>query len=104
MGIYDFMGSSAPFGLRGTITFEQDMDVVRVLTTTYANSADRSLKGEATIVGDTLTIDLVPVNGQMDFSAACVFVFSADRATFEVQFDDTNGDNGPLGSYVGQRR
>ncbi len=103
-GTYLYVGSSGAFPLRGLITFEQDVDTVRVLSTTYFNALDRSLKGEATLAGDTLTIRLVPVNGDTDFHADCTFVFSADRNTFIVQFADTNGDNGPLGSYRGTRQ
>ncbi|NJN14359.1 MAG: hypothetical protein HC813_01560 [Planctomycetes bacterium] len=100
-GVYNYSGTGPAFGLRGTITFEQVGDLVRVLNTVYFNALDRSLKGEATLVGDTLDIRLVPVNGDTNFSADCTFVFSADRRTWQVQFNDTNGDNGPLGSYTG---
>ncbi len=103
-GVYIYSGNSGAFPLRGLITFEQDGDTVRVLSTTYFNALDRSLKGETTIVGDTVTIRLVPVNGDTDFHADCTFVFSTDRNTFQVQFADTNGDNGPLGSYRGTRQ
>jgi len=103
-GTYLYVGSSGAFPLRGLITFEQDNDTVRVLSTTYFNALDRSLKGETTLVGDTVTIRLVPVNGDTDFHADCTFVFSADRNTFDVQFADTNGDAGPFGSYRGTRQ
>jgi len=101
-GIYRYEGDS-PFLLRGTITFEQDGDTVRVTRVTYENSADRPLVGEGTLHGNRLDIGLVPENGDPDYHAQVSFLFGADGATFCVEFADTNGDTGPMGTYTGRR-
>ena len=91
------------FLLRGTITFEQDGTRVRVTDTTYENAFDRALEGEGTLEGNRLLITLVPRNGETDYSAEVLFLFGDEGATFCVEFDDTNGDAGPMGTYRGER-
>ncbi|MGH7162737.1 MAG: hypothetical protein ACREID_04575 [Planctomycetota bacterium] len=102
-GTYAYQGTAPEFSLRGTIAFEQVGDVVRVVEVVYDNSGDRPLIGEATLEGDRLEISLVPENGDTDFRADVTFVFNEDRSSFQVEFADTNGDTGGLGSYVGTR-
>ncbi len=95
--------STTGYFLRGTITFEQTGNTVRVTGTTYDNANDRELEGEGTITGNRLDIALVPINGDNDYTADVTFLFSADGNRFCCAFDDTNGDVGPLGSYEGVR-
>jgi hypothetical protein len=102
-GTFRYQGSAVEFLLRGSITFEQEDDRVRVVEVTYDNSNDRALVGEGVLHENVLDIVLVPENGDTDFEADCKFVFSADGSRFDVEFSDTNGDAGPLGSYVGNR-
>ncbi|GMU23325.1 MAG: hypothetical protein AMXMBFR13_34040 [Phycisphaerae bacterium] len=101
-GIYRYGGDS-PRLLTGTITFEQEGDVVRVLDTTYDLTADRRLEGTAVLRGNRLTIQLVPRNGDEDYTADVTFLFSDDGTEFCVEFSDTNGDAGPMGTYKGVR-
>jgi len=103
-GTFRYQGGASGFFLRGSITFEQEDDTVRVVEVTYDNSNDRQLVGEGELDLNVLDIVLVPENGDTDFEADCKFVFSADGSRFDVEFSDTNGDNGPLGSYVGTRQ
>ena len=103
-GAYDFFGSGPQFGLFGTITFQQTGNTVQVVSTTYANSNDRTLMGVAQLAGNRLDIELVPVNGDTDFAAQVTFLFTSDSEGFTVSFSDTNGDTGTLGSYQGTRR
>ncbi len=103
-GTFRYSGRSF-LSLRGTITFTQEGDQVRVTGATYDNSGDRDLVGgPAPIVGDTLNIVLVPKNGDPDYRADIKFVFTADGSQFSVQYSDTNGDAGDLGSYRGTRQ
>jgi hypothetical protein len=103
-GTFRYQGGATGFFLRGTITFEQEDDTVRVVEVTYDNANDRRLVGEADLHDNVLDIVLVPENGDTDFEADCKFVFSADGSRFDVEFSDTNGDAGPLGSYTGTRQ
>lgn len=103
-GTFRYQGGATGYFLRGTIAFEQEDDTVRVVSVTYDNSNDRALVGEAVLDGNVLDIVLVPENGDTDFEADCKFVFSADGSRFDVEFSDTNGDAGPLGSYTGTRQ
>ena len=103
-GTFRYQGGATGFFLRGSITFEQEDSTVRIVEVTYDNANDRPLVGEAALDGNVLDIVLVPDNGDTDFEADCKFVFSADGSRFDVEFSDTNGDNGPLGSYVGTRQ
>ena len=103
-GTYDYSGNLPPFSLFGTITFQQAGDAVQVVSTTYGNSNDRALMGQAAIVGNRLDIVLVPVNGDTNFSANVTFLFTEDGERFVVSFSDTNGDMGSIGSYEGERR
>ena len=103
-GTFRYQGGASGFFLRGSITFEQEDSTVRVVEVTYDNSNDRQLVGEGELDLNVLDIALVPENGDTDFEADCKFVFSADGSRFDVEFSDTNGDNGPLGSYVGTRQ
>jgi hypothetical protein len=102
-GTYTYRGASG-FFLRGTITFVQSGMTVTCTGTTYANANDRELEGQATLVGNRLDIHLVPINGDPDYSADVTFLFSPDGNEFCCAFDDTNGDTGPMGSYVGERQ
>lgn len=101
-GIYRYGGDS-PRLLSGTITFEQEGEVVRVLDTTYDLTADRRLEGTAVLRGNRLTIQLVPRNGDTDYTADVTFLFSDGGDEFCVEFSDTNGDAGPMGTYKGVR-
>jgi hypothetical protein len=103
-GVYRYQGDRSPFLLRGTITFEQTGDMVRVVDTTYDNANDRALEGLGTLVDNRLDIVLVPINGDLDYQAEITFLFSPDGATFCCGFSDTNDDAGPLGSYFGERQ
>ena len=89
--------------LSGTITFTQDGDTVRVVDTTYDFAQDRALEGEAQLEGNKLVIRLVPKNGDTDYIADIIFLFSEDGSEFCVEFSDTNDDTGALGSFVGAR-
>jgi hypothetical protein len=102
-GTYQFVGE-VPNTMKGTITFEQEGDLVRVTGTKYENNASRELKGEATIKGTRLEIVLVPINDDPTYEAEVLFIFSEDGDTFEVSFMDTNGDEGDMGSYTGVRQ
>jgi hypothetical protein len=77
--------------------------VVRITDTTYENSSDRRLEGEATLQGNRLDIQLVPQNGDTNYRADVLFLFSEDGNEFCVEFSDTNGDAGELGTYRGTR-
>ena len=101
-GIFEYSGVFQ-FLLRGTITLEQEGATVRVTDTTYENAFDRALEGEGTLEGNRLGITLVPKNGETDYSAEVIFLFGEDGETFCVEFDDTNGDAGPMGTYRGRR-
>lgn len=102
-GTFDYIGLDG-FPLSGTIAFEQDGDVVRVVDTTYDVGNDRALMGEGTLVGNVLEITLVPQNGDADYRADVTFVFGSNGLEFCVVFSDTNGDVGDLGSYRGVRQ
>ncbi len=102
-GVYRYASATGYF-LRGTVTFEQTGTTVRCTRTTYDNANDRELMGEATLVGNRLDIRLVPLNGDLDFSADVTFLFSPDGSQWCCSFADTNGDTGPLGSYEGVRQ
>ena len=97
-------GSGLPFRLSGTITFEQDGNMVRVSGSTYDNSTVRSLQSEfAEFSGNRLGLVLTPKNGDTDYRATVGFVFSEDGNQFCVEFTDTNDDHGNPGSFVGRR-
>jgi len=102
-GTYRYVGDKATL-LRGTITFEQQGNFVRVVNTTYDNSSDRALESAFTpLSGNRLDIVLVPRNGDTNYRADVTFIFSEDGNSFCVEFSDTNGDAGPLGTYSGLR-
>ena len=101
-GVFRYAGVR-PFLLTGTITFEQDGSTVSVVDTTYDFTGDRRLEGTGNLIGNRLEVLLVPRNGDPDYSAQVTFVFSADGNTFCVQYADTNGDSGDLGTYHGER-
>ena len=103
-GTYQFVGEEVPNTMTGTITFQQEEDLVRVTGTKYENNPSRELKGEATIKGTRLEIVLVPINDDPTYEAEVLFIFSEDGDTFEVSFTDTNGDEGDMGSYTGVRQ
>ena len=103
-GTYQFVGEELPNTMKGTITFEQEGDLVRVTGTKYENNPSRELKGEATINGTRLEIVLGPINDDPTYEAEVLFIFSEDGDTFEVSFTDTNGDEGDMGSYTGVRQ
>jgi hypothetical protein len=102
-GTYRYTGSPGHF-LRGTITFVQTGPAVACTGTTYENAADRELEGVGVMVGNRLEITLVPINGDLDYTADIVFLFSPDGDEFCCGYSDTNGDTGPLGSYTGVRQ
>jgi hypothetical protein len=100
-GTYRYSGDNL-FLLRGTITFEQQNNMVRVTDTTYENSSDRRLRSEFTALqGNKLVAVLTPINGDTDYRADVTFLFSEDGRRFCVAFSDTNGDTGDMGTYVG---
>lgn len=101
-GTYAYSGMP-PFNLSGTIVFEQEEDMVRVVNTTYDAGNNRALMGEAALEGNELQIALVPLNGDTDYRADVLFRFTIDGKRFCVEFSDTNDDAGPLGSFIGQR-
>lgn len=101
-GVFRYFGER-PLMLSGTITFEQEGNLVRVIDTTYDFSGDRRLMGEAVLQGNRLTIQLVPRNGDTDYRADVTFLFNKDGDEFCVEFSDTNGDTGGMGSYRGYR-
>ena len=104
-GTYWFAGEDAPNTMTGTITFEQEGDLVRVTGTKYENTTGlRELKGEATIHGTRLEMVLVPINDDPTYVAHVLFIFSEDGSVFGVSFSDTNGDKGGMGSYIGVRQ
>ncbi len=100
-GTWRYSGADI-FKLRGTITFEQQGSQVRVTDTTYDNSGDRRLQSEFTpLQGNKLVIVLTPKNGDTDYRADVTFLFRPDGDRFCVEFSDTNGDSGPMGTYTG---
>ncbi len=102
-GTYRYAGDQITYWLRGTISFTQDGNTVQVTGTTYDNAGDRDLVGTGTLLGNYLIIQLVPKNGDDDYIADIEFIFSDDGNTFCVEFSDTNGDAGDMGSYRGLR-
>ena len=93
------------FNLSGTITFEQQDNMVRVTDTTYDFGGLRRLESEfADLRGNELFLTLSPINGDTDYQAAIKFVFGEDGNEFCVEFLDTNSDQGALGSFTGVRR
>jgi hypothetical protein len=98
-GTYRYYGS-----LRGTITLEQAGSTVRLVDTVYDNADDRPLVGAGMLAGNVLEMHMVPENGDTDYEADVRFVFDATGDGFCVEFTDTNGDQGALGSYVGRRQ
>jgi hypothetical protein len=102
-GTYRYSSTTGYF-LRGTITFVQTGTTVQCTGCTYDNANDRELEGVATIVGNRLDITLVPINGDLDYTADVTFLFSPDGNEFCCGFSDTNGDAGPMGSYTGVRQ
>jgi len=103
-GVYRYL--SYEFALRGTITFEQQpgQRAVSVTDTSYDNAMDRALAGMATLQGNRLDITLAPRNGDTNYSAQVMFVFSDGGSRFcLLGFSDTNGDTGGIGSYLGSQ-
>ncbi len=93
------------FHISGTITFEQQDNMVRVTDTTYDFGGLRRLESEfADLRGNELILILNPINGDTDYQAAIKFVFSEDGNEFCVEFVDTNNDQGALGSFAGVRQ
>ncbi len=102
-GTYRYAGDSI-FLLRGTITFVQEGELVHVTGVTYDNSGDRDLVSDPTrLEGNRLGMLLRPKNGDPDYRAIVTFIFTEDGDEFCVEFNDTNGDAGPLGTYRGTR-
>ena len=97
-GTYRYAGA-----LRGTIRLEQTGGTARIVNTTYENANDRPLVGTGSLAGNVFDVRLVPENGDTDYEAEVTFVFAEGGDTFCVEFSDTNGDRGPLGSYTGRR-
>ncbi|MCH7705236.1 MAG: hypothetical protein IIB61_08990, partial [Planctomycetes bacterium] len=93
------------FNLSGTITFEQQDNMVRVTDTTYDSGGLRRLESEfAELRGNELFLTLNPINGDTDYQAAIEFVFSEDGNEFCVEFVDSNSDQGAVGSFTGVRQ
>ncbi len=110
-GVFRYGGSGANaetgggFNLSGTITFEQQDNMVRVTDTTYDFGGLRRLESEfADLRGNELILTLNPINGDTDYQAAIKFVFSEDGSEFCVEFVDSNNDQGALGSFAGVRQ
>ena len=110
-GVFRYAGNGVnadtegSFSLSGTITFEQQDNMVRVTDTTYDSGGLRRLKSEfADLRGNELILTLNPINGDTDYQAAIKFVFSEDGDEFCVEFLDTNNDQGALGSFTGVRQ
>lgn len=101
-GTYRYSGFT-PGYLTGTISFEQEGSTVRIVETTYDFTNNREVIGEATLNGNRLAVELTPSNGDTDYKADVTFIFSEDGRTFCVEFSDTNGDAGDLGSFTGER-
>jgi hypothetical protein len=102
MGVNESGGQG--FVLSGTITFEQEGNMVRVIDTTYDNNILRALESDfVELRGNRLGMLMRPKNGDTTYSAAVNFVFTEDGNEFCVQFEDTNGDMGDKGSFVGTR-
>jgi hypothetical protein len=75
------------------------------VNTSYDNSSDRALESAFTpLHGNRLDIVLTPRNGDTNYRADVTFIFSDDGDTFCVEFSDTNGDTGGMGSYRGVRQ
>ena len=94
-------GPGAGF-LSGSITFDQVSDIVNVTQTTYDFTNNREVIGQAQLVGNRLDIQLEPISG--GYTADVVFIFTPDGDEFCVEFHDTNGDFGDLGSFDGTRQ
>ena len=93
------------FNLSGTITFEQQDNMVRVTDTTYDSGGLRRLESEfAELRGRTVFLSLSPINGDTDYQAAVTFVFGDQGNEFCVGFTDTNSDQGAVGSFTGVRQ
>lgn len=101
-GTFRYSGFT-PGYLSGTITFEQEGSTVRIVETTYDFPGNREVIGEAQLNGNRLDVELTPKNGDTDYRADVTFVFSEDGNTFCVEFSDTNGDAGDLGSFTAER-
>lgn len=111
VGVFRYAGNGAnaesggTFNLSGTITFEQQENMVRVTDTTYDSGGLRRLESEfADLRGNELNLTLNPINGDTDYQAAIKFVFSEDGNEFCVEFLDSNNDQGALGSFSGVRQ
>jgi hypothetical protein len=103
-GTWDYEGDPITHRLFGTITMTQVGTTVTVTGCTYTNAPqDRSLTGAADLDGNRLEIVLsAPANAtRPPFEADCVFLFDATGTRFCVEFSDTNGDVGGMGSYEG---
>lgn len=110
-GVFRYAGNGAnaetggSFNLSGTITFEQQDNMVRVTDTTYDSVGLRRLESEfADLQGNELVLTLNPINGDTDYQAAIKFVFGENGNEFCVGFVDTNNDQGALGSFRGVRQ
>ncbi len=110
-GVFRYAGNGAnaetggSFNLSGTITFEQQDDMVRVTDTTYDFGGLRRLESEfAELRGRTVFLSLSPINGDTDYQAAVTFVFGDQGNEFCVGFTDTNSDQGAVGSFTGVRQ
>ncbi len=109
-GVFRYAGNGVnadtegSFNLSGTITFEQQDNMVRVTDTTYDSGGLRRLESEfADLRGNELFLALTPINGDTDYEAEVKFVFSEDGNEFCVEFTDANSDQGTLGSFTGVR-
>lgn len=102
-GTNDLTGIS--FRLSGTITFESEAGMVRVVDTTYDFAGLRRLESDPAVMqGNRLRLLLRPKNGDEDYRADVEFLFTDEGNRFCVAFSDTNNDMGPLGSFSGERQ
>jgi hypothetical protein len=99
-----YLYDSKTYALRGTITFTQTGDLIRITDTTYEMADHRPVIGEGTLRGPHLDAILVPQNGDTDYRADVKFEFSAAGRHFRLLgFTDSNGDFGGEDCYFGDR-
>lgn len=109
-GTYRYSGGGAnaiteqTFSFSGTITFEQEGNMVRVSDTTYDSVGLRRVAGEfVELLGNEFETTLTPIGGDTSYAAQVRFVFDEDGNSFCVEFMDSNNDMGELGSFTGLR-
>jgi hypothetical protein len=104
-GVYRYAGegtnvSGYSFLLSGTVTLEQDGNLIRVADCTYDSPGLRPIESEWTpLEGNKAAMKLVPRNGDTDYVADVTFIFNDGGGEFCVAYMDTNGDMGDMGSF-----